>query len=468
MIKYLSSLRTCLLAISWTLALSGPGPVVAATPTHADQFRRGWLAYETGEFDEALRVWQALAKQGDVSAQINLGVMYDHGEGVPEDPVTAIKWYRAAALHGNSGAQYNLGLMYATGRGVLRDMAEAVAWYRRAAEQGLGIAQYELGLVYAEGLNLITDDSETLSGVEKVPEQGLGDVQHNLGGVYASSTGKAKNRDIAIEWFYKSGLSYLEGNDSDGAGRAVQAMDRLVPGHALATQLREKIHASTVNAQVKAPLQSHKGASMGTAWPTVSGYVVTNNHVVSESNDVVLISVFGQEIPAWTVLRDEASDIALLEVSDRHKLPAALPLAGSQAKLGASVFTIGFPRADVMGTTPKLSDGVISGVNGLRDDPASYQTTVPIHPGNSGGPLVNMKGEVVGVVTSMLGIRDETQGNISMLQNTSCALKIERIEHLLDLLPEREPVIKALPSHCDTLEALADRVQGSVLIVVAR
>jgi S1-C subfamily serine protease len=207
---------------------------------------------------------------------------------------------------------------------------------------------------------------------------------------------------------------------------------------------------------------------MGTAWPTISGYVVTNNHVVSESNNVVLISAFGQEIPAWTVLRDEASDIALLEVSDWHKLPAALPLASSQAKLGTSVFTIGFPRADVMGTTPKLSDGVISGVNGLRDDPASYQTTVPIHPGNSGGPLVNMKGEVVGVVTSMLGIRDETQGNISMLQNTSCALKIERIEHLLDLLPQREPVIKALPSRCDTLEALADRVQGSVLIVVAR
>jgi hypothetical protein len=121
-----------------------------------------------------------------------------------------------------------------------------------------------------------------------------------------------------------------------------------------------------------------------------------------------------------------------------------------------------------MGTSPKLSDGVISGVNGLRDDPASYQTTVPIHPGNSGGPLVNMKGEVVGVVTSMLGIRDETQGNISILQNTSCALKIECIEHLLDLLPQREPVIKALPSHGDTLEALADRVQGSVLIVVAR
>jgi S1-C subfamily serine protease len=314
----------------------------------------------------------------------------------------------------------------------------------------------------------MTDDSETVSGVEKVPEQGLGDMRHNLGGVYASATGKAKNRDMAIKWFHKSGLSYLEGNDIDGAGRAVNAMDKLVPGHALGTQLREKIHASTLNAQVKPPPQSSKEASMGTAWPTVSGYVVTNNHVVSESNNVVLISVFGQEIPAWTVLRDEASDIALLEVSDWRKLPAALPLAGSQAKLGTSVFTIGFPRADVMGTTPKLSEGVISGVHGLRDDPASYQTTVPIHPGNSGGPLVNMKGEVVGVVTSMLGIRDETQGSISMLQNTSCALKIERIEHLLDLLPQREPVIKALPSRCDTLETLADRVQGSVLIVVAR
>ena len=82
------------------------------------------------------------------------------------------------------------------------------------------------------------------------------------------------------------------------------------------------------------------------------------------------------------MLLDEAADIVLLEVKDLSALPPALPLAQSDARLGASVFTIGFPRVDLMGSTLKISVGVISGENGLRDDPESYQTTVPIQPGN--------------------------------------------------------------------------------------
>ncbi len=190
--------------------------------------------------------------------------------------------------------------------------------------------------------------------------------------------------------------------------------------------------------------------------------------MISQSNDVVLITTSGQQIRAWAVIRDEASDIALLEVSDSYKLPPALPLATSQPQLGTSVFTVGFPRIDVMGSTPKLSDGVISDVNGLDGDPGSYQTTVPIQPGNSGGPLLNMRGEVVGVVRSMLGMTDETHDRILVLKNASCARKIEFVKELSALLPRHDPVIRALPSHPDSLETLAERVQGSVLIVIAR
>ncbi len=208
--------------------------------------------------------------------------------------------------------------------------------------------------------------------------------------------------------------------------------------------------------------------SIGTAWPIASGYVVTNNHVVSESSEVVLVSVSGLQIRAWAVIRDEVHDIALLEVKDSQNLPPALPLATSQARLGASVFTIGFPLLDVMGATPKLSDGIISGVYGLNDDPESYQTTVPIQPGNSGGPLINMKGEVVGVVTSMLGILDETNGDIHMLQNISCVLKIRCVRELFAMLPRQDAVIRSLPNHTDSLEGLAERIRASVLIVISR
>jgi S1-C subfamily serine protease len=196
--------------------------------------------------------------------------------------------------------------------------------------------------------------------------------------------------------------------------------------------------------------------------------VVTNSHVVSEGDKVILVSSQGQEIPASVALRDETNDVVFLEVKDPHALPPALPLAQSQARLGVSVFTIGFPRVDFMGKAPKLSIGVISGESGLRDDPESLQTTVPIQPGHSGGPLLNMKGEVVGVVKSMLGVRDTADGSLYVLQTTSCALKIKCVQDLLYRLPQKEGRVNSLPVFSNDLEALADRIKDSVLLVISK
>jgi S1-C subfamily serine protease len=93
---------------------------------------------------------------------------------------------------------------------------------------------------------------------------------------------------------------------------------------------------------------------------------------------------------------------------------------------------------------------------------------VYIQPGNSGGPLLNMKGEVVGVVKSMAGIRDEASGKVVLLQNASYALKVEYLKQLITMLPRQETAIDSLPSHSDALETLASRIRGSVMIVVAR
>lgn len=211
-----------------------------------------------------------------------------------------------------------------------------------------------------------------------------------------------------------------------------------------------------------------KGASIATGWPLASGYVVTNNHVVSGSKEVALLDQHGTKIVAWPVLLDEVNDLALLEVAEPHKLPPALPLSHARTPLGSSVFTIGFPLIDLMGKTPKLSNGIISGENGLRDDPCSYQTTLPIQPGNSGGPVLNMNGEVVGIVSTMVGIRDESSGTVSSLPNISCAIKSECLKELLPHLPSSRSVKEALANKLGNLETVAKRVQSSVMIVVAR
>lgn len=92
-----------------------------------------------------------LALGGNSSAQFNLGVIHDTGQGVPEDNIEAAKWYRLAADQGNPEAQYNLGVMYDTGEGVPENDAEAVRWHRLAAERGNAEAQYNLGVSYYIG-----------------------------------------------------------------------------------------------------------------------------------------------------------------------------------------------------------------------------------------------------------------------------------------------------------------------------
>ncbi len=233
-------------------------------------------------------------------------------------------------------------------------------------------------------------------------------------------------------------------------------------------QIETKQSTLKIETRAEPPAVTLEGSSVGTGWPTVDGYVVTSNHVVAGCTDVVIINRLGEQLPARIALRDQVKDIAILEVSDARKLPPALPLARKKARLGTAVFTIGFPRVHYMGRSPKLFTGVISSVKGLHDDPASYQTTVPIQPGNSGGPLLNMNGEVVGLVTSMLGLRNKEDGDIRMLPNASSVLKISSVKKLLPLLPKGAPTIEVLPRDSNSLETLAERIEGSILLVVAK
>ena len=93
------------------------------------------LAFQSAtasEFDEM----KALADQGNANAQLNLGVMYDNGEGVPENDAEAVKWYRKAADQGDAIAQSNLGHMYLRGEGIPENNIRAYVWWSMAKTQG--------------------------------------------------------------------------------------------------------------------------------------------------------------------------------------------------------------------------------------------------------------------------------------------------------------------------------------------
>ena len=103
-------------------------------------FKKGLDAARNGNFEMALREWTPLAEEGDATAQINLGVMYEDGKGVSTNYKTALKWYKRAAQQGDPRGQVNLGLMYAKGKGVRPDNIYAYMWLYIAALTGDGDA----------------------------------------------------------------------------------------------------------------------------------------------------------------------------------------------------------------------------------------------------------------------------------------------------------------------------------------
>ena len=125
--------------------------------TLVQQYEQGLTAYKQSDYQTAFKLWLPLAKQGDASAQFNLGLMYHKGLGVKQDDVEAVKWYRKAAKQGYADAQANLGSSYLAGRGVREDYAEAVKWFKKAAENDSADGQLKLGLMYLMGRGIQKD-----------------------------------------------------------------------------------------------------------------------------------------------------------------------------------------------------------------------------------------------------------------------------------------------------------------------
>lgn len=109
--------------------------IMAAAPLAAADLGAGMLAFDQGQYADALAEWTPLAESGDATAQSLLGMMYRTGEGVAPDPATAAAWYRRAALQGHAYAQYNLGEMYLLGAGVATDPGQAYVWFALAAQR---------------------------------------------------------------------------------------------------------------------------------------------------------------------------------------------------------------------------------------------------------------------------------------------------------------------------------------------
>ena len=195
------SKRTIRLAAAAVLSIL---MALAAPPATAQTFKDAMAAYERGDYAAALAGFRILAAQGDAPAQFNLGLMYDNGQGVPQDYTEAAKWYRRAAAQGDAPAQFNLGVMYGNGEGVPQDYAEAAKWYRRAAAQGHASARFNLGLMYGKGEGVPQDYMEAAKWYRRAAAQGDAPAQFNLGVMYGNGEGVPQDYAEAAKWYRRA------------------------------------------------------------------------------------------------------------------------------------------------------------------------------------------------------------------------------------------------------------------------
>jgi uncharacterized protein len=198
------------------------GLSLISAPSWGADFDKGLAAAQSGDFETALREWTPLAKQGHVQAQYNLALMYDNGEGVPQDYKTAVKWYTLAAEKGDADAQYNLGVMYRKGDGVLQDDKTAVKWYTLAAEQGNADAQYNLGQMYRKGEGVPQDDKTAVKWYTLAAEKGDADAQYNLGVMYVNGNGVIQDNAYAHMWW---NIAASNGDKDAGKNRQTVAKE---------------------------------------------------------------------------------------------------------------------------------------------------------------------------------------------------------------------------------------------------
>jgi len=346
---------------------------------------------------------------------------------------------KVRAEEGDAEAQYNLAVMYDMGIGAPKNYSESGKWYAKAAAQGIAEAQFQLGVRYYEhGKQAKKNYGNAFSWFYKAANQGMAEAQYNVALMYQLGRGVPTNRVEAYKWYL---VSAAQGYTKALAARENLAGDLprkdVVEGERRAAGFEPK---RTFRAQANLASNGESPKSSGTGFfITEDGYLITNHHVVSGASSCVVKTRQGK-FPARVIRSDEKNDLALLKVFGKF---AALPLGNSaDAKLGDRVFTIGFPNTDVQGIEPKLTRGDINSIAGIKDDPRHFQISVPVQPGNSGGPLVDSAGNVLGVVTMRLGDWRTLHLTGALPQNVNYAVKSAHARVLVDAVPEAAKKLK--------------------------
>jgi len=286
-----------------------------------------------------------------------------NGDGAARDPEEAVRWARQGAERNDAQAQSTLALAFLKGEGgVARNLAEFLRWTRRAANQGNRPSMEMLALSFQQGTGVAQDFVQA-------------HLWANLAAARGSTRAHKLREDLA----------------------AKMTPEQVAEAQKLASRWRPVIARTKPAASADTSGKKRIGTASGFV-VGAPGYVLTNHHVVSQCTEV---RAPASKATLRVVAQDERNDLALLE-GEIAASDIALFRTRYPARLGEPVVVAGFPLTDLLAASLNVTTGSVSALAGPKNDASLIQITAPIQRGNSGGPVLDENGEVIGVVTSKL------------------------------------------------------------------
>jgi S1-C subfamily serine protease len=323
--------------------------------------------------------------------------------------------------------------------GGMEDPVEGI--YENSVGSGKGEAKYKLAVKKISGKFYLI----YLSGANNPDDWKEGEV-------------KATLEPTATPQFYKA--DWIMANKSEDNGYYVSfesgAMD--VMNSDKSRSLYIKLYPT---AQDNIASFSNVPAS-GTGFALASnGTIVTNYHVIEGAKTIKIRGIngdLGKSYSAKLVASDKNNDLAIIKIDDYsfsslETIPYIIKSGG--ANVGEDVFVLGYPLRSTMGDEVKVTNGIISSKTGYDGDVTSYQISAPVQPGNSGGPLFDSQGNVVGIVSA----------KHTAAENASYAIKVSYLSTLINSLPSPPTLRKTNILGAKSLSQQVESVKKFVYII---
>ena len=447
-------------------------------------FRSQWalaVLYQAGyraiKPDKGLsdKYWKLLSEQTSVETAYEIGLLYsvyDEKNYTPgknkyqgrqlsyqETNQIAREWFEKAAAQTDStytkggmsqpASLYQLGFMYRDGRGTVRDAHKAFGYFKRAAELDYFRSKEEVSRAYYQGSGVVRDYSEALKWLlaaanenETGPNSSVHRLRNAVGFVYEKGVGAAKDPVLAYAWYNVASA----GGNADAQQNATRlesilSPDQLKDAQTLSSNWSPGLEMRRSATRVAAAASDKQGSSSDASaesklarqsvgsgfFISPDGFILTNNHVIADCGE---IRVPSESKVARTVVADAPNDLAVIKLDVSNKRSLTFP-SGEGIQQGEDVYVFGFPLEGFLPASGNFTPGMVAALAGPGNNSSLVQITAPVQPGNSGGPVVDIKGHVVGVVVGKADALKIAKATGDIPQNINFSIAPQTIQAFL-------------------------------------